>query len=76
MQMLMSVSQVVVHWSSTGSFAVRIGIDGTLQDGQSATGATLSAPLGTHDLRLEVICEGCSVNEQFALAGIEVATVL
>ena len=73
---LIAVSQVVVHWSSTGSFAVRVGLDGTLQDGQSATGATLTAALGRHDLRLEVVCEACSVDAQFTLRGVEIATVL
>jgi hypothetical protein len=32
--------------------------------------------LGKHDIRLEVICEACSVDEQFTLRGIEIVTAM
>lgn len=72
----MPVSQVIFHWTTSGAYVVQVGLDGTLQAGQSADGVTLSAPLGVHDIRLEVVCEACGVDERFALVGVEIVTVL
>jgi len=60
----------------TGSFVISVGLDGQLQRGQSSSGATLSAALQNHDVRLEVVCEGCTERETFTLEGIALETAL
>lgn len=74
--LLIPVSQAVFYWSASSGFTTNLGLDGELQKGQSRDGATLTAPLGSHDVRLEVACEACGVDKTFALRGLSATTVL
>lgn len=70
------VSEITFEWKTSGSFLVSVGLDGTLQQGQSSTGVTLSAPMGIHDIRLETVCVGCTNSQTFTLTGVRIVTNL
>ncbi|KAK8845360.1 hypothetical protein IAR55_006073 [Kwoniella newhampshirensis] len=73
-------SNLLFVWSSSSSsYKVQVGLDGSLNSGSATSGAaSLQADFGHHSARLECSCETCSSSssdkESFELVGVKLET--
>ncbi|ADV24810.1 Hypothetical Protein CGB_K1110W [Cryptococcus gattii WM276] len=67
------VSDIAFYWSSSTSYSVQAGLDGSLQTCSTSSGvATLTSSFGSHSARLECVGDGSS--SEFELIGVKLKT--